>query len=183
MPSLSGRLSTFFSSGGNLAAVCAVAARDEGRPIAFQLLVYPVLDHDQTRGSYVSQADAFPIGRQAMEWFWNHYAPPGVDRARPDLSPLRATDLTGVARALVVTAGHDPLRDEGAAYVDRLTAAGVSATLRDYPTLAHGFFRFTGVVPAAREALAELGRSANALFGDLQDGRRVSSVSAYSLSK
>ncbi|MEW2354436.1 alpha/beta hydrolase [Spirillospora sp. NPDC029432] len=145
------------SAGGNLAAACALDARDRGGPpLAFQLLVYPVTDHDFTRGSYAGQADGFPIGAAAMRWFWDRYVPDPAARDDPRAAPLRAADLAGLPPAHVVVAGHDPLHDEGVAYAERLRAAGVPATLRDHADLVHGFFRLTGAVPAARSAVREL---------------------------
>lgn len=143
------------SAGGALAAACAPGTD-------FLVLVYPVTDHDLTRPSYVTRAEAFPVGAAAMRWFWDHYLP---DPARRDkASPLRG-DLSGHPPAVVVVAGHDPLYDEGVAYARKLRAAGVSVTLRDYPSLVHGFFRLTGAVPAARTAMTELTDTVGQLFG------------------
>ena len=151
------------SAGGNLAAACTLRARDEHGPrLDFQLLVYPVTDHDFTRGSYRTHAAAFPIGAAAMRWFWDHYLPDVARRDLPTASPLRA-DLAGLPPAHVVVAGHDPLRDEGVAYAERLRAAGVDATLAEYPSLVHGFFRFTRAVPAARAAVDDLVAALRAL--------------------
>lgn len=159
------------SAGANLAAVCALRARDHGPRLAFQLLVYPVTDHDFTRASYVRAAGAFPVGAAAMRWFWDHYAPDPVRRDDPALSPLRAASLAGLPPTHVVLAGHDPLYDEGAAYAERLRAADVPVSLREYPGLGHGFFRLTGAVRAAREALGELtGAVRDALGADTEPG-------------
>lgn len=145
------------SAGGNLAAACALRARDAGGPrLACQLLIYPVLDHDFTRPSYRVHADAFPIGVKAMEWFWDQYVPDRAARGASTVSPLRAADLSGLPPAYLVVAGFDPLRDEGLAYAERLRRAGGEATVADHPALAHGFFRFTSLVPAARRAVHEL---------------------------
>lgn len=155
------------SSGGNLAAACALHSRDNHGPaIAFQLLIYPVADNDFQRSSYIDQAEGFPIGAAAMRWFFDHYIPDVGMRAHPAVAPLRAADLSGLPPAHVVVAGHDPLHDEGVAYADRLRAAGVRVSLRDYPTMVHGFFRLTGAVPAARTALRELTDVAAGLFDD-----------------
>ncbi|MFD0688623.1 alpha/beta hydrolase fold domain-containing protein [Actinomadura fibrosa] len=144
------------SAGGNLAAACALHARDRGGPrLEFQLLVYPVTDHDFTRPSYTRSA-AFPLGAEAMRWFWDHYAADPAIRDDPALSPLRAASLAGLPPAHIVLAGRDPLHDEGAAYAERLRAADVPVSLREYPALGHGFFRLTGAVDAARDALPEL---------------------------
>jgi acetyl esterase len=148
------------SAGGNLAASCAIRARDTSGPsLAAQLLVYPVLDHDVTRGSYITAAEAFPVGLDSMMWFWDAYAPDVADRNDPALSPLRIRDVSGLPPGHIVVAGHDPLHDEGVAYADRMYRCGIQVTLRDYPSLCHGFFRYTAFVQAARSALGELARA------------------------
>jgi len=145
------------SAGGNLAAACTLRARDHGGPeMMFQLLIYPVTDHDFARPSYEREADAFPVGAAAMRWFWDHYVPEPAARDDPSVSPLRAVSLAGLPPAHVVLAGHDPLHDEGAAYAERLHEAGVEVSTRDHPGLGHGFFRLTGAVAAARAAMREL---------------------------
>jgi len=143
------------SAGGNLAAVCA----REHRP-AFQVLVYPVTDHDLTRPSYHRDS---PLGAETIRWFWDSYAPDVSLRAHPDLSPLRA-GLTGLPPAHIVVAGNDPLHDEGIAYADSLRVAGVPVTVTDYPSQVHGFFRLTGADPAARAAVPELTNAVGTLF-------------------
>lgn len=128
------------SAGGNLAAAVTLLARDrDGPDLAYQLLVYPVLDHRLETRSYVDFAEGHNLTRAAMRWFWDLYlaGAPGDD---PLASPLRAADLSGLPPALIVTAGHDPLRDEGEAYVERLRVAGVEAALVRAPGLFHGFF-------------------------------------------
>jgi acetyl esterase len=140
------------SAGGNLAAACSLRLRDTGgpRPL-FQLLVYPVLDHDLTRPSYVEQAKGFPIGRADMAWFFDHYVP--VDqRDDPCVSPLRASTLAGLPSTLLVIAAHDPLRDEAVAFADALSAASVKVDRTLLPTMCHGFLRLTGVSAGARAA-------------------------------
>src|SRR6185312_790047 len=106
------------SAGGNLAAVSALRARDfGGPPIALQVLVYPVVDCDLDRRSYHEYGgDELILNRRDMVWFWDHYAPDPATRANPYASPLRASSLSGLPPAYVVTAEHDPLRDEGFAY-------------------------------------------------------------------
>jgi len=153
------------SAGGALAAACAVRSRDAGAPtLQGQLLVYPVLDHDLARASYEENRDAFPMGSAAMRWFWDHYLPQESLRADPLASPLRVTSVEGLAPAVIVVAGHDPLRDEAEAYVGRLAADGVPVTVLRHPSLGHGFLRLTGRCAAARDALAEIVRATGALF-------------------
>lgn len=142
------------SSGGNIAAVIARRARDAGVPLALQLLVYPVCDADFDNGSYTAFQTGYWLTREAMVWFFEQYAP-GLDWLDPEISPLRAADLAGVAPAHVITAECDVLRDEGEAYGRRLQEVGVPATISRHAGMVHGFFRLPAVVPHSREALAE----------------------------
>jgi acetyl esterase len=143
------------SAGGNLAAVVALGARDRGGPaIAFQLLVYPALDAAGDTGSWREYADGFYLTAAGMRWYWDHYLG-GADGAAPDASPLRAAFLGGLPPALVVTADHDVLRDEGEAYAARLREAGVAADVRRVDGVVHGFFRWRAVTGAADAALQE----------------------------
>jgi len=114
-----------WSAGGNIAAVVCQMARDAGGPtIAGQVLVTPVIDCDFKRPSYIENADGYGLTAAQMFWFWDHYAAP-EQRRDPKASPLRATDLSRLPPALVVTAEFDPLRDEGEAYAKALADAGV----------------------------------------------------------
>jgi len=143
------------SAGGNLAAVVALGARDRGGPaIAFQLLVYPALDAAGDTGSWREYADGFYLTAAGMRWYWDHYLG-GADGAAPDASPRRAAFLGGLPPALVVTADHDVLRDEGEAYAARLREAGVAADVRRVEGVVHGFFRWRAVTGAADAALQE----------------------------
>jgi acetyl esterase/lipase len=147
------------SAGGNLAAVSALRARDAGGPeIALQVLVYPVVDCDLTRPSYVecSGRDLF-LNTPEMVWFWDHYAPDEAEREHPDASPIRASDLSGLPPAYVVVAQHDPLRDEGLAYAAALESAGVPVTVAQYDDQIHAFFWLVNVMESADRAVAEAG--------------------------
>jgi acetyl esterase len=129
------------SAGGNLSAVMALRARDRNGPkIALQVLVYPVTDADFDRPSYHDPDNQLILTREAMVWFWDHYAPDASRRAEPDASPLRATDLAGLPPAVVLTAEHDVLRDEGEAYADALREAGVAVDFKRHSGQTHGFF-------------------------------------------
>jgi acetyl esterase len=128
------------SAGGNLAAVVALMARDAGGPsIALQMLNYPVTDLTAESKSYVDFADGFMLTRDSMRWFSDQYLATNQDAADWRVSPLRAKSLAGVAPALVVTAGFDPLRDEGDAYAQRLRDAGVRVDQVCYGGMIHGF--------------------------------------------
>lgn len=160
------------SAGGNLAASCALKCRDEGLDLAFQVLIYPVVDHDFSRPSYVAHGEAFPLGAEAMQWFWTQYS---ADNSRDDpaLAPLRAQSLKGLAPAHIILAGHDPLHDEGATYGQRLKADGVAVTVLDYDTLPHGFYRLTAAVPSAADAVSDLTRSIDAHFTESSMARAM----------
>jgi acetyl esterase len=147
------------SAGGNLAAVAALRARDfGGPPVVLQVLVYPVVDCDLDRRSYREyDGDEFILNRRDMTWFWDHYAPDAATRVNPYASPLRASSLSGLPPAYLVTAEHDPLRDEGFAYADRLRAARVPVEHRHYGSQIHAFFTFTGVLDDADRAVSEVG--------------------------
>ncbi|WAL66033.1 alpha/beta hydrolase [Amycolatopsis cynarae] len=145
------------SAGGNLAAVVAqVTARRGGPAPAFQLLIYPALDATVRRRSRDLFADGFFLTDRDMTWFLDHYAPPEVDRTDERLSPMLTEDLSGLPPAYIVTAGFDPLRDEGEAYGERLRAAGVPAAVSRQSDLIHGFVNFLGVGRRFREATAEV---------------------------
>ncbi|GAA3568155.1 alpha/beta hydrolase [Nonomuraea rosea] len=142
------------SAGGNLSAVVALRARDEdGPPIALQVLVYPVTDCDLDNASYTDPENQLMLTRDTMIWFWDHYAPDQADRARPDASPLRAKDLAGLPPAVVLTAEHDVLRDEGEAYAERLRQAGVPVEAKRCAGQMHAFFTMVNVLPGSAAAI------------------------------
>jgi acetyl esterase len=144
------------SAGGNLAAVTALLARERRGPrIRYQLLVYPVTDHDFERASYRENAEGYFLGREDMRWFWNHYVPSQTDRNLFTASPLRARDLSGLPPAHLVSAEFDPLRDEGEAYAARLREAGVPVSLTRYDGMIHGFFSMAAIIPRGRDAILE----------------------------
>ena len=142
------------SAGGNLAAVVCQMARDRSGPaIAFQLLIYPVTDLDFDRWpSMEENADGPLLTREGMDWFARHYVGTLPFTGDPYAAPIRAADLSGLPQAHVATAGHDPLRDEGAGYAEALAAAGVTVGYDNFATMIHGFVGFADVVPAAGEA-------------------------------
>ena len=138
------------SAGGNLAAVVARRARDAGGPeLAGQVLIYPVTDADLDTASYLDPENQLLLTRESMIWFWDHYAPDPADRDHPDASPLRADDLSGLAPAIVLTAEHDPLRDEGEAYAAQLALAGVPVAQQRFAGQMHAFFSMVGVLPGS----------------------------------
>ena len=152
------------SAGGNLAATVAIRARDEGVPLALQLLMYPCIDVDYTRPSYSENAQGYFLTAPGMIWYWDQYVP-AEHRSNPYAIPMAATDLTGVAPALVQTAAYDVLRDEGEAYAARLTEAGVPAALVRYPGVVHGFISRWVQCGRAHEAHADAASALKTALG------------------
>ena len=145
------------SAGANLAAVVALRAKLYGGPApAFQALIYPVTDYSARYRSAELFGEGFFLTQRQMNWFRDHYFATEDQRRDPSASPLLASDLSGMAPALVVTAGFDPLRDEGEAYAERLQQAGVATTLRREPDLVHGFINAAGLGGRPGEALGAI---------------------------
>jgi len=145
------------SAGGNLSAVVSLMARDRRTaPPVFQALIYPVTDTTLDTPSYQENATGYVLTREGMRWFFGHYLAREEQGREPYASPLRAANLAGLPPALVITAGCDPLRDEGEAYAARLRDAGVSVTHIRYPGMFHGFFRMTRILDTAKAALDEV---------------------------
>ncbi|WP_337177245.1 alpha/beta hydrolase [Paludisphaera sp.] len=154
------------SAGGNLAAVVALMARDRGvAPPTLQLLCYPALDCDFGARSYLDFAEGHLLTRGEMMWYWDQYVPDPADRLNPYASPMRAEDLSGLAPAMVITAGHDVLRDEGERYAERLRAAGVPTTLSRYPGMIHGFLRRYPFFEEGRRGVDEAATALRRAFG------------------
>ncbi|WP_445150814.1 alpha/beta hydrolase [Baekduia sp. Peel2402] len=144
------------SAGGNLAAVVALAARDDERlpDVAFQLLLYPVTDVAAKTGSYASFSEGYLLTEAGMDWFIGHYVPDAKTRNEWQASPLRASSLEGLPPAYVATCLPDVLRDEGEAYAARLRESSVAVATQRHDQL-HGFFS-TGAVRSSAVALAQV---------------------------
>ncbi|SFL33707.1 acetyl esterase [Halogranum rubrum] len=128
------------SAGGNLAAAVAQLARDRGGPtLDYQLLLYPVTNHAFDTESYEANAEGYFLTRRDMRWFWDLYLDDELDGRNPYASPLQARDLSGLPPATVITSEFDPLRDDGVAYAERLSAADVPVEHREYEGTIHGF--------------------------------------------
>ena len=151
------------SAGGNLAAAVTHALRDDSSPrLAFQLLVYPVTDYLAATSSAQALDDPVFFNSRSLRWYWGHYLASPDEGRDPRASPLRAERFDGLPPALVITAEHDPLRDEGERYAEQLAAAGVPVKLSRYDGMVHGFFAMTGQLARARDAHAEAAASLRA---------------------
>ena len=145
------------SAGGNLAAVVALAARDgDGPNLAGQVLIYPATDFAMKHPSHSEPETSILLTHSVIKWFCNHYLNGAADIDHWKASPARAKTLTGLPPAYVLTAGADPLRDEGAEYAARLKEAGVPMTYRHFPGQFHGFFTMGKLLQQANVAVREI---------------------------
>lgn len=154
------------SSGGCLAAMVTQKAKAEGGPpLVFQLLVYPVTDMRDDTDSYRAFAEGYSLSADMMRWFMGCYLNCDEDKASLLASPLRAEDMSGLPPALVITASHDPLLDDGRAYAEKLRAAGVPAEHVNYEGFIHGFWSATACIDAAGEAHSRACAALRGAFG------------------
>jgi len=140
------------SAGGNLAAVVALHRQ---MPLAFQLLIYPATDQRCDTDSHRRNGEGYLLTREGIEFFRGCYLPEKKHWADWRASPLLAASHAGLPPAFVITAGYDPLRDEGREYAERLAQAGVEVAYREYSDMMHGFLLFGGVLDTARTAVAD----------------------------
>lgn len=142
------------SAGGNLAAVITLREKAAGlQRIAAQVLLYPVTNADLDTPSFRAPDNQLLLPREAMEIYWCHYVPDMSRRMEPEAAPLLAADHGGLPPAIVVTAEHDVLRDEGEAYAAKLAAAGVPVIQRRFAGQVHGFVMMVGLLPGSDAAL------------------------------
>jgi acetyl esterase len=142
------------SAGGNLAAAVALVSRDDPElPVERQVLIYPVLDSAMRSNSYTRFADGYYVTARQMRFYWDCYVPDRNARANPLVSPARAASLAGLPPAMILNAELDVLHDEGVEYAERLAAAGVDVTHREYPGMIHGFLGMHAMVPDAHAAV------------------------------
>jgi acetyl esterase len=145
------------SAGGNLAAVVCQQAKKGGPRIALQVLFCPVVDFSAENQSRLDFAEGYFLEKPLMIWAGTHYLPSGVDIMDPRLSPLRATDLSGLPPAHIHTAGYDPLRDEAKDYADALEREGVKVRYTCHEHMVHHFYAMAGAIPYAKTALESAG--------------------------
>ena len=146
------------SAGGNLSAVCALAARDNGGPkLCLQMLIYPAVAGQMDSASHVAFGEGHLLTSENMEWFMEQYHGGRDLSGDPRFAPLAASDHSGLAPAEIIVAGYDPLRDEGMAYAEALAAAGVPTNLVNHEGAVHAFMQFHGTSAACREAVQHCG--------------------------
>lgn len=152
------------SAGGNLATVVCMMARDRnGRMPVYQALVYPVVNLASESPTYEENGKAPFLTRDALRWFGGHYLRSPADALNYYASPLLG-DVRGLPPATVITAGFDPLRDEGAGYADKLRQNGIEVDYRNYDSMVHEFFGMGVVVDAGRQAVQQAGANLRAVF-------------------
>ena len=149
------------SAGGNLAAVVAIALKEK---LAFQLLIYPATDQRMATESLKRNGEGYLLTRSIMQMFRGYYLPREQDRLDWRSSPLLAKSLAGAPPAFLLTAGFDPLVDEGRAYAERLAKEGVDVAYRNFEDMVHGFIVMGGVLDVANEAVAECGAALRRQF-------------------
>jgi acetyl esterase len=143
------------SAGGNLAAVVALAARDSGDlPVAFQLLIYPATDQRRGWPSHTTNGQGYLLTKETMDYFHDHYLPDPAQDLDWRASPLLHADHAKLPPAFVLTAGYDPLRDEGLQYAHKLSEAGNRAALVNFERQIHGFITMGRVIDEAHAAVA-----------------------------
>ena len=153
------------SAGGYLSAVICHALKKAGKPQPhLQLLIYPCTDWTSQGGTMVTMANAYPLNAEIMNWFAGLYLNDESELTDWRVSPALLNDNKDLAKALVYTAGFDPLTTQAAAYAEELNRAGVPIIYRTYPTLSHSFTAMSGAVPAARMALAEIAADVKRAF-------------------
>ena len=153
------------SAGGNLAAVCAILARDrDGPKLVFQLLVYPRTASDEELPSHYTYAEGHLLTRRAILWFHEHYRASDADREDFRYAPLACPDLSRLPPALVIVGEYDPLRDDGVAYADALERAGCRVTLSQYDGMVHPFFSMGGAIDKGRVAHTEAAEALRKAF-------------------
>jgi len=154
------------SAGGNLAASVALMARDRGEPnISHQLLVVPATEPKFDTQSYLDNAEGYALTRDAMIWYWDSYLPEAKDKDNPYAAPMRASDLSGLPSAFIITGEYDPLRDEGEAFGARLLESGVDTQVKRYEGMFHLFFNLPTTLTKGAEAMNDASNALRKSFG------------------
>ncbi len=153
------------SAGGNLSAVIAQLAKDdEDLSLVFQMLIYPAVDAGTDYPSRSEYAEGYFLTKESMDWFLGNYVNDESDFSNPKMSPMLTEDLSGLPDALVITAGFDPLQDEGKAYAEKLVAAGVATEYTHYESMIHGFVSMSGVTEGGKKGMAQCAAALRTAF-------------------
>lgn len=153
------------SAGGNLATVAAIEFREQGGPrLALQVLLYPVIDFTLDAPSYDRLGQGYLLTYERMQFFRSAYLRDARDIEDWRASPIKAKNLSNLPAALIITASHDPLVDEGKAYADRLAASGVAVSYRCYDGMIHGFLTMAGAIDAGQAGIDEIGGALKRAF-------------------
>ncbi|MEO1027467.1 MAG: alpha/beta hydrolase [Pseudomonadota bacterium] len=161
------------SMGGHFSAILCNEMKAEGKPQpVFQLLIYPAVDMVTEFPSASTYGDSYPLSTAVMDWFMDHYLPAGHDKSNPRLSPAFNTDMEGLAPAIIVTAGFDPLLDHGPLYAERLEEAGVKTVYKCFDNLCHGFTAFTAISPGSDAACREIADMARDLLTRMDERKQ-----------
>jgi acetyl esterase len=158
------------SAGGNLATVVALMARDASgaefsSPISFQVLIYPGCDQRMGHASIDRNGEGYLLTKKSMLYFRGHYLPNEKDRLDWRASPLLAKSLNGLPPAFLLTAGFDPLVDEGREYAERMQKDGVKVEYKNFPDMVHGFITMGRVLETANAALADCAQALKKAWG------------------
>ncbi len=153
------------SAGGNLAAVVSLTERDAGTPLQFQLLLYPATDMRAVAPSHQANGQGYLLTSDSIAYYRGHYVPDAAQWADWRVSPLLASDHSRLPPALVITAGYDPLRDEGRQYADALSAAGTPCQYLCFERQVHGFFAMSRAIPEGELAIAVSAAALRVAFG------------------
>ena len=157
------------SAGATLATATAQAAVRAGNPaLALQLLICPILDYSRATPSRLELASGYLIDQATLDHDLMHYLPPAAEPSDPRVSPLLATDISGLPRTIIHTAEFDPLRDEGRNYFERLEREGVEVSYTCHPGMIHLFYGLGAVIPYARKAFEQIGAQIRAAMGEIE---------------
>jgi len=158
------------SAGGNISALVSQRCRDrDERGPEVQVLIYPATDLTNSSASHATFRSGFLLEGETIDWYLSHYLVDDEQRRSPEVSPLFAARFDGLPPTILVTAGFDPLRDEGAAYAEKLREAGVAVTYRCEPGLVHGFFNMSGIIAAAAAANQAIATNLRAALSPIRD--------------
>lgn len=153
------------SAGGNLAASVTLMARDQGGPtFVTQVLIYPVTSLAFNTPSYQENGEGYFLTYESMVWFAKHYLAKEEDKLNAYAAPLLAADLCDLPPALIITAEYDPLRDEGMAYANRLSEAGVPVESACYEGMIHGFFWMAGIMDKGKQSIDQVASHLKKIF-------------------